>query len=158
MKKKVKSQNSILKLSQKTYIVIIAILFAYSVYVSTNPVVSVSSNGFDTGFSSLYNLLLITILVPIAIFLLFYKYVLSNSKKSLVTSAVFYGVVYTLFAFVVQGVIGHYVFQFTTRHGYVLSDWQFFSLLVISYLVSVSVVFAGLALSNSRLTLAPKKK
>jgi Na+/H+-dicarboxylate symporter len=117
MKKKVKSQNPILKLSQNTYIVIIAILFAYSVYVSTNPVVSVSSNGFDTGFSSLYNLLLITILVPIAIFLLFYKYILSNSKKSLVTSAVFYGVVYTLFAFVVQGVIGHYVFQFTTQHG-----------------------------------------
>jgi uncharacterized membrane protein len=158
MKKTTKSKNPLLAISQKTYIVIIALLFAYSVYLSTNPVITVSSNGFDTGYSSLYNLILITILVPIAIFMLFYKYILSNSKKSMITSVVFYSVVYTLFAFVVQGVVGHYVFKYTATKNYVLSDWQFFSVLVLTYLVSIFIVFAGLALSKPGVRLSAKAK
>jgi uncharacterized membrane protein len=156
-KKSSKSQNQIVNLSQKTYIVIIALLFAYSVYLSTNPVVKVSSDGFDTGFSPLYNLALITILVPIAIFLLFYRLIMSNNKKTQLTSVVFYSVVYTLFTFVVQGVLGHYVFQYTFDQNMVLADWQFFTLLTITYLLSVLLVFGGLALSNPQARLVAKK-
>jgi uncharacterized membrane protein len=152
-----KSQNPIVNISQKTYIVIIALLFAYSVYLSTNPVVAVSSNGFDTGFSPLYNLALISILVPISIFLLFYKLILSNNKKTQLTSVVFYSIVYTLFAFVVQGVVGHYVFKYTFDKHIVMADWQFFTLLVITYLVSVLIVFGGLALSNPQAKLVARK-
>jgi uncharacterized membrane protein len=152
-----KSQNPIVNISQKTYIVIIALLFAYSVYLSTNPVVTVSSNGFDTGFSPLYNLALIAILVPISIFLLFYKLILSNNKKTQLTSVVFYSIVYTLFAFVVQGVVGHYVFKYTFDKHIVMADWQFFTLLVITYLVSVLIVFGGLALSNPQAKLVARK-
>ena len=76
----------------------------------------------------------------------------------MITSVVFYSVVYTLFAFVVQGVVGHYVFQYTNTKDYVLSDWQFFSVLVLTYLVSIFIVFAGLALSKPGAMLSAKAK
>jgi hypothetical protein len=153
-----KSQNSILNLSQKTYVLIIALLFGYSVYLSTSPVVKVSSDGFDTGFSALYNLALITILVPITVFLLFYRYILSNNKKPQMGAVVFYSTVYTLLAFVIQGVLGRYVFQYAVDKNYSMSDWQFFSLLVLTYLVSVLVVCGGLALTGPQAKLAARKK
>jgi uncharacterized membrane protein len=153
-----KSQKSLLDLSQKTYITIIALLFAYSAYISTNPVVDVSSNGFDGGYSPLYNMLLITILVPIAVFMLFYKYISGNNKKAPTTSVIFYSTIYTLLTFVIQGVVGHYIFEYTFYKEMAMADWQFFSVLTFTYLASVFVVFGGLALSNYPGKVLAKKK
>jgi uncharacterized membrane protein len=132
-------------------------LFGYSVYLSTNPIIKISSDGFDTGYASLYNLLLITILAPTLTFLLFYKLILSNNKKTQQTSVAFYSIVYTLFVFVVQGAIGHYVFKYTFDKHVVMADWQFFTLLALTYVVSVFVVFGGLALSNPQARLVTRK-
>jgi hypothetical protein len=54
-------------------------------------------------------------------------------------------------------VLGHYVFQYTFDQNMVLADWQFFTLLTITYLLSVLLVFGGLALSNPQARLVAKK-
>jgi hypothetical protein len=143
MKRKSKNVKfPVVKTSQEAFIVFVAFIFISSAFFSGKVLYDTKSQGLTPGGPFLFNFLIITLLVPVSIFVYFYQFLHKKKLNHNGVSAVFWSLVYTVAVYVSAGLLNYYLLIATSNTGYTMTDWQFFSMELICILASILVISA----------------
>jgi hypothetical protein len=141
-RKSKKNKIPFVKISQEAFIVIVAFIFISSAFFSGKVLYDAVSQGLTPGPPFLFNFLIITLLIPISIFVYFYQFLHKKKLKHNGVSAVFWSLAYTVVVYVSAGVLNYYLLIATSNTEYVITNWQLFSLELLCIIAGVLVVSA----------------
>jgi uncharacterized membrane protein len=141
-RKSKKNKFPLVKTSQEAFIVVVAFIFISSAFFSGKVLYDTKSQGLAPGGPFLFNFLIITLLIPVSIFVYFYQFLHKKKLNHNGVSAVFWSLVYTVVVYVAAGVLNYYLLIETSNAGYAMTDWQFFSMELLCILAGVLIVSA----------------
>jgi hypothetical protein len=139
-RKSKKNKNPVVKISQQAFIVVVAFIFISSAFFSGKVLYDTESQGLVPSGPFLFNFLIITLLIPVSIFVYFYQFLHKKKLNHNGVSAVFWSLVYTVVVYVSAGVLNYYLLIATSNTGFAMTDWQFFSMELLCILAGVLVV------------------